>query len=186
MFGLFFSRKQKLKQGGMLESVLSCSTAVENEVPHLLGERAGILFASKKMCCSEAALVVLNEFFQGGLSGEQAVRIGSAFCGGMGNAGCICGALSGAEAGLGLVLGVGSRADFSQKKVRALAKELHDRFTAQSGSACCRALIEPFGKDQTGRRDNCRRLTELATAIAATLIMESWSAGRSILQTQAT
>lgn len=175
VFRSFFRKKQQQK--GVLDSG---SSAPINELPRLLGERAGQLFASKKMCCSEATLVVLNEAFQGGISEAQAQRIGSAFCGGMGNAGCVCGALAGAEAALGLILGADSRADFSQKKIRELSKELHDRFITQAGSACCRVLIEPFSNDRSGRRLNCRHLTEMATTVAAALIIESWPAGRDL------
>lgn len=149
------------------------AAADKKDLASLLGEQAGQIFQEKKMCCAEASFSVLNRHFNGGISDEQAVRIGSVFCGGIGNAGCVCGALAGAEAALGLLLGAGSAADLSQKEMRNLAKELHDQFTAKAGSACCRALIAPFKHDRSGRKQNCRYLTELATATAAGLILES-------------
>jgi hypothetical protein len=49
-------------------------------------------------------LLMLNNGFNGGLSSQQMKQLGAGFCGGMGEAGCACGALSGAIMGLGLLV----------------------------------------------------------------------------------
>ena len=77
---------------------------LKTEIIELARQRAENLFTNHRFCCSEALLLVLNHGFNGGLSSEQAAQLGSGFCGGMGEAGCTCGALSGAVMGLGLLI----------------------------------------------------------------------------------
>jgi hypothetical protein len=82
-------------------------THTKKSSPHediikLVHQRAENLYENHKLCCSESLLLVLNHGFNGGLSSEQAKQLGAGgFCGGMGEAGCTCGALSGAIMGLG-------------------------------------------------------------------------------------
>jgi C_GCAxxG_C_C family probable redox protein len=91
----------------------------------------------------------------------------------MGEAGCTCGALSGAIMGLGLLLGPHSREGLSKKKIRELAKAMHDRFQEKFSSTCCRVLIQPFDKDRKGRTKFCGNLTGSAAALAAELLLET-------------
>ena len=126
------------------------------DIIKLVSQRAENLYENHKLCCSESLLLVLNHGFNGGLSSEQAKQLGAGFCGGMGEAGCTCGALSGAIMGLGLLAGPHARSGLSKKQFRGLSKKMHDRFHEKFSSTCCRLLIEPYDKDKKGRHSSAQ------------------------------
>jgi C_GCAxxG_C_C family probable redox protein len=138
----------------------------------IVRQRAENLYGNRKLCCSESLLLVFNHGFNGGLSSEQAKQLGAGFCGGMGEAGCTCGALSGAIMGLGLLVGPHAKNGQSKKKFRKLSKKMHDRFHERFSSTCCRVLIEPYDKDKKGRSQFCSNLTGITAALAAELLLE--------------
>ena len=138
----------------------------------LVRQRAENLYENHKLCCSESLLLVLNHGFNGGLSSEQAKQLGAGFCGGMGEVGCTCGALSGAIMGLGLIVGPHTRSGPGKKKFRNLSKKMHDRFHEKFSSTCCRTLIKPYDKDKKGRSCFCSNLTSATAALAAELLLE--------------
>ena len=142
------------------------------EIIKLVSQRADNLYENHKLCCSESLLLVLNHGFNGGLSSEQAKQLGAGFCGGMGEAGCTCGALSGAIMGLGLLAGPHAKSGLSKKKFRDMSKKMHDRFHEKFSSTCCRTLIEPFDKDKKGRSQFCSSLTSTTATMAAELLLE--------------
>lgn len=143
------------------------------EVITLVQQRAENLFENRKLCCSEALLLVLNHGFNGGLSSEQAKQLGAGFCGGMGGAGCTCGALSGAIMGLGLLAGPHAGNGTTKKNFRLLAGKMHDRFHRRFSSTCCRVLIKKFEQDKKGRTKFCTDLTGTTAAIAVELLLEA-------------
>ena len=142
------------------------------DIIKLVSQRAENLYKNHKLCCSESLLLVLNHGFNGGLSSEQAKQLGAGFCGGMGEAGCICGALSGAIMGLGLLVGPHAPNGPSKKKFRNLSQKMHDRFHGKFSSTCCRTLIEPFDKNKKERSQFCSNLTSITAALAAELLLE--------------
>jgi C_GCAxxG_C_C family probable redox protein len=142
------------------------------DIIKLVGQRAENLYENHKLCCSESLLLVLNHGFEGGLTSGQAKQLGAGFCGGMGDAGCTCGALSGAIMGLGLLVGPHAKSGPSKKKFRALSKKMHDRFHKKFSSTCCRVLIEPYDKDKKGRSHFCSTLTATTAVLAAELLLE--------------
>ena len=144
-----------------------------DEIIDLVRQRAENLYENLKLCCSESLLLVLNHGFNGGLSSEQAKQLGAGFCGGMGEAGCTCGALSGAIMGFGLLTGPHAKGGLSKKALRQLARTMHDRFHARFSSACCRVLIQPFEKDKKGRSKFCANLTGITAAMATELLLET-------------
>jgi len=144
-----------------------------DEIVPLARKRAENLFTDLKLCCSEALLLVLNHGFNGGLSSEQAKQLGAGFCGGMGEAGCSCGALSGAIMGIGLLLGPHSKDGLRKKRFRQLAREMHDRFHEQFSSTCCRVLIKDFGRKSKSRTEFCAELTGITAEIAVQLLLEA-------------
>ncbi|MHC4104280.1 MAG: C-GCAxxG-C-C family protein, partial [Planctomycetota bacterium] len=129
------------------------------EIIELIRLRAENLYENHKLCCSGSLLLVLNHGFNGGLSSEQAKQLGAGFCGGMGGAGCTCGALSGAIMGLGLLVGPHAKSGLSKKKFTELSKKMHDRFHEKFSSTCCRVLIEAYDKDKKARSQFCSNLT---------------------------
>ena len=144
-----------------------------HEIVELVRCRAENLFENNRLCCSEALLLVLNQGFKGGLTSKQARQLGSGFCGGMGEAGSTCGALNGAIMGIGLLAGPHTRDGLSKKKLRQLARSMHDRFQQEFFSTSCRVLIDPFDRDSKDRKRFCASLTARTAAIAAELLLKA-------------
>jgi C_GCAxxG_C_C family probable redox protein len=142
-----------------------------HEIVELVRLRAENLFENNRLCCSEALLLVLNQGFNGGLTSKQAMQLGSGFCGGMGEAGSTCGALSGAIMGIGLLAGPHAGDGLCKKTLRQLARAMHDRFQQEFSSTCCRVLIKPFARDRKSRSTFCSGLTSTTAAIAAELLL---------------
>jgi len=138
----------------------------------LAGERAEYYFSARRLSCSEASLLVINKVFGGVLTDDQAVSLGSGFGGGIGDSGCVCGAISGAIMALGFFLGPDSEGAPSKKRLRKLVGEFHDRFREESGTVCCRDLLADFRKDRKSRSAFCRGLTGRCTADAVSVILQ--------------
>lgn len=82
--------------------------------------------------CSEAVLAVVRDHFQPDFP-QEIIQIASGFGGGSGS-GCICGAVSGATIGLGLVL------KNDKKQITRLTRELHTWFKEKYGVTCCKTI----------------------------------------------
>ena len=149
------------------EQPISVDKAVE-----LIATKTGNLFENHKLCCSESVLLALNEGFGGGLPPDAAVCLSSGFCGGMGDAGCTCGALSGAIMALGLFLGPGRKDGVGKKKLRELSRITHDEFKKQFSSTCCRVLTKKVRHDKKLRRRNCMLLTVGGAESVARQVLE--------------
>jgi C_GCAxxG_C_C family probable redox protein len=134
-------------------------------------KRAGNLYQTRQLLCTEAVLVTLNKVFNGGLSDAQAIAIAAPFGIGLGDGGCICGALSGAILASGLFVG-GDQPYRKRQVMRKSARELHDEFKAAYGSTCCRVLSRNIRHDQQAHFQQCARLTEGAAEMAARLILD--------------
>lgn len=150
----------------------------EFRIAEKAGRDARELYENGGMCCSEAVLWVLNREFEGGLSRELATALSKGFCGGIGDAGCVCGALSGAIMGLSLILCKDLRED-GDDRVRALSKELHDRFEVEHGAVCCRIL----SRDRDHESDSkgiCLDYVESAANICARILLNPDIAGLTV------
>ena len=88
---------------------------------------------------------------------EQAMRMTTGFGGGLGHAGCVCGALAASVMALGLMEGR-TAADQSREAAYALANEFHDRFRDKFGATCCRAL-NPHPFETREHLVNCVKIT---------------------------
>jgi C_GCAxxG_C_C family probable redox protein len=148
---------------------------VSEQIEEFLGRinaRAEELVRSGRMLCAEAVLTVLDRDLGGGLPEGLAVRLTSGLPEGLGGAGCMCGALSGGLVALGLFLTPEGPTGRDRKRVRAAARELHDRFKQAAGSTCCRVLTREVRHD--GRRlwGQCAGLTGLGAEMTARLILE--------------
>ena len=142
------------------------------EILDLVRGRAENFYHSRGLCCSQAVLLAINGGFRGHLSEELAIRIGAGFCGGIGEAGCVCGGLAGAVMALGLFLSPDAPHGLREKKFRKLSKKLHDSFQEQAGSLCCRVLIEDYQNDKKGQKKYCRGLTGFAAELVAGLLLD--------------
>jgi C_GCAxxG_C_C family probable redox protein len=134
-------------------------------------ERAENLFHTKKLLCSEAILVSLNHGLGGGLSDDQAVALASGFAIGLGESGCLCGAISGGIMALGLLLGK-DRTYARRKEIQDASAELHNRFKQRHQSTCCRVLTKPVKGDTSAHFKQCTGFTGDGAEITARLILE--------------
>lgn len=134
-------------------------------------ERAGNLYLTRQLLCTEAVVVTLNKGLDGGLSDAQAIAVSAPFCIALGESGCICGALSGAILGCGLILGKGS-SHLQRKSMRESAKQLHDRFKSIHGSTCCRVLSRRVKHDENVHFQQCAKLTAGAAEMAVRLVLD--------------
>ncbi|WP_272701016.1 C-GCAxxG-C-C family protein [Desulfovibrio sp. Fe33] len=135
------------------------------------GLAARQLYGNGPMCCSEAVLAVINREFDGGLSTDLVTALAKGFCGGIGDAGCLCGALSGAVMAQSLILGKDS-GNVSDDQVRKASKELHDRFLARYGSVCCRVLSRERDPNSDSK-GVCLDYVEAAAGMCVRLLLES-------------
>jgi hypothetical protein len=89
----------------LMDSDLHQQLGVEAEaLITAISSRAQNLYLTRQLLCTEAVVVALNHGLNGGLSEAQAVAMAAPFCAAMGESGCSCGALSGAEMACGLFL----------------------------------------------------------------------------------
>lgn len=87
--------------------------------------------------CSQSVLSTLAPDL--GLDEETALKISSAFGGGMVRHGEVCGAVTGALMTLGLKFGSATADD--EEAVRSASQELMHRFKDENGSLLCRELL---------------------------------------------
>jgi len=129
------------------------------------------LYRGGDFLCSEAIVYAFNEAL-GRPFPKEVVKLASAFPVGMGvlgTGGCSCGALSGGMMVLGMVYGR-SEPGSEAPDVLAKAKELHDWFAAEKGSACCRVLIRNFEFGSPEHIDQCVAFTgDVAERVASML-----------------
>ncbi|MDZ7640825.1 MAG: C-GCAxxG-C-C family protein [Desulfurivibrio sp.] len=139
-------------------------------IARLCGERAANLQQARDLCCAEALLTTLARAFGNEeLPESTAVRLGSGFCKGMGGAGCLCGALAGAQMFNGLLLGPFCQQGLAKKDFQPLARRLHDDFKERFGATCCRSLLKRR-KEKQGA--SCPELTAGAAELAAAQILD--------------
>jgi len=117
--------------------------------------RAGNKFRNG-LNCSESIVHTFNEMLNNPVSSE-ALKMATGFGGGLGQAGCMCGALTGSVMVLGLFKG-----RFKHEEAREpaynLAHDFHDRFLEEYGATCCRALnLHEFDSQEHLR--GCLKLT---------------------------
>lgn len=133
-----------------------------------LADRAQALFDSREMYCAEAVLCALSEGLGGGLDREQARALAMGFGQGLGEAGCVCGALGGAVIGASWFL---SR-QLTPGQVRGASNRLHARFKAAHGSSCCRVLVRKVKDQPREHFRQCSGLTRHGALLAAREILE--------------
>jgi len=116
--------------------------------------------------CSEA---IIRAAYEAGLINkdtdiETINQISSAFSGGIGHSGCVCGALSGAEIVLGLLKG---RRDISENptNIKSMAKTVVEKFKNKHKATCCRVLSSGYDFASVERKFNCARIVQQTAQI---------------------
>lgn len=120
-------------------------------------DRAEELYRSGQYLCSEAVLVVANEYL-GHPMPDAMVRLASGFPVGIGMSGCVCGAIAGGVMALGLKLGRSTPRE-ETPGLFAASNELHDRFKTRRRSSCCRILISKVEFGSPEHIDQCVAIT---------------------------
>jgi C_GCAxxG_C_C family probable redox protein len=140
---------------------------MDSSIAKAAGERAEALFQSREMYCAEAIMTAVCEALPGGLDPDSAGGLAAGFGEGLGGAGCVCGALAGAALAVSWHL----RA-LPARAAREASRELHGRFTAENGSACCRVLTRPVKAIPAMRFAKCAGLTRFGAEEAVRIILE--------------
>ena len=133
-------------------------------------KRAGNLYQTRQLLCTEAVVVTFNKAFNGGLSDAQAFAVAAPFSIALGDSGCVCSASSGAVLVCGLFLGNDQPYHHRQGMCKS-ARQLHDAFKAANGATCCRVLSRGVRHDRQAHFQHCAHLTAGAAEMAARLIL---------------
>lgn len=114
--------------------------------------------------CGESVILALYEAFEPDLP-PQVVSVGAGMGAGVGGSGCICGALNGGVAFIGLMVGTKERA-------KPLAAELHDAFREGTArhATCCRVLTRGMEWTSPERISQCQDHCVLAAAATARIL----------------
>jgi C_GCAxxG_C_C family probable redox protein len=96
------------------------------------------LFREDHNCCQAVLASMAPDI---GLDGGVAVRLGTAFGGGMGRMGGVCGAVTGAFMALGMRYGDPEELPESKEHVYGLVRSFVEEFRGSHGSILCRELL---------------------------------------------
>ncbi|NCC69310.1 MAG: hypothetical protein EOM14_14155 [Clostridia bacterium] len=106
--------------------------------------------------CAEAVFLAFREYLAPEMAPET-VKLVTGFGNGVGQAGCMCGALTGSIVALNMLKGRTSK-EGDRNEIYLYAKEFHDRFKKTFGSTCCRVLNKhPF--DSKEHLTTCLKIT---------------------------
>lgn len=119
--------------------------------------------------CAEAVLRAFNTSLGLGLT-DDALRMSSGFGGGLGHAGCLCGALAASVMVLGVLKGRSSKEE-SREAVYSLSEGFHGRFCDQFGATCCRAL-NPHPYETREHLRQCLKITGETARLLTSFIEE--------------
>jgi C_GCAxxG_C_C family probable redox protein len=142
--------------------------------------RSRELFASTiGYYCAESVLLAVAE--SQGTQSEIIPRIATGFCSGMAHTCGLCGAVSGAIMGIGLLNGVRTPGDNRTANYAAVQKLLA-QFEAEFGSTNCRELTgcdlgTPEGQAQfraSKQGERCADYVEEATRLALSVVEKGW------------
>ena len=134
--------------------------------------------------CAESVLLAIAE--SQGMQSDLIPRIATGFCSGVSRTGGMCGAVSGAIMGIGLVAGRNSPAE-SIEISYGLTQALISRFEDQYGSVICRQLIGCDLATEAGQKyfmenhlmERCLQCAADATGMAVSLITQLPDSGTS-------
>lgn len=124
--------------------------------------------------CAESIFLAFRDWMELDVPRET-VRALTGLGGGLGHAGCMCGALTGSAIVLGLLKGRTSSEE-SRDRAYALTREFHDRFESGFGGTCCRSL-NPHPFDSKDHLRHCIKITGNTGKLLAEFISEKGLAG---------
>lgn len=93
--------------------------------------------------CTEAIFMTFREIIDPDLD-PKLVKLFTGFGSGLGEAGCLCGALTGSIAAINLIVGRTSLEE-DRDPAYKITHEFHDKFEEKFGATCCRILnVNPY------------------------------------------
>ena len=104
-----------------------------------LGEKAVKHFRDDGYNCSQSVLLTMFEHWN--CKDELVPKVATAFGGGMGRCGSVCGAVTGGLMAIGIMYGTNEPSAEKRSKAYDLARTFYRRFEKQNGSVICRELI---------------------------------------------
>ena len=119
--------------------------------------------------CAEAVFLTFRELLAPQIE-PQTVRLFTAFGSGIGESGCVCGALVGAVAAINILVGRDS-AEQSHEQAFSLAKQFTKSFTGQYYVTCCRA-INPHPFDSPEFYDHVREMSANVSSMLMDFLIE--------------
>ena len=99
--------------------------------------------------CAQSVLLAMQEYY-GTPKNKLIPKIATAFGGGIGRRGSLCGALTGAIMSIGLKHGTDKTILIEKEKAYKIALKFYDQFAKECGSPFCKELI---GYDLTDPKD---------------------------------
>jgi len=106
--------------------------------------------------CAEAVFLTYRELLAPEMDPSM-VRLMTGFGGGVGESGCMCGALTGSIAALNMIKGRTTN-QVSRDEAYQLAKEFSEKFKEKYKVTCCRAL-NPHPFETREHLTNCLKIT---------------------------
>jgi C_GCAxxG_C_C family probable redox protein len=104
-----------------------------------LGEKAIRHFRDDGYNCSQSVLLTMAEHWK--CKNELIPRVATAFGGGMGRCGSVCGALTGGLMAIGVKYGTNEPSAEKRSRAYELAETFYRQFEKQNRSVMCRELI---------------------------------------------
>ena len=125
---------------------------------------AGEYFNNGYSCSESMIKWAIDE----GLVSEDILPLATPFSGGMG-AGCLCGAVAGAQMIIGVQFGRENKSG-NDVIARAKAKELMQRFMEVHKATCCRVLTRGMEMGSPERKAHCTNMVEYCQKLVEELI----------------
>jgi cysteine synthase A len=119
--------------------------------------------------CSEAIQRAFNEVYDLGFN-DADYKVATGFAAGLGESGCLCGAIGGAIIVLSRLTGR-SRNFESERLNLTLVNQLHKLFKAKHKASCCRILTHEYTWGSAEMKINCEQYV-ITAALIAELLME--------------
>ena len=116
--------------------------AVELKVARSVYAEKAVSYFKKEFNCAQSVLLTMQEFWK--IKNPWEPKIASAFGGGIGGCGSVCGALTGGIIAIGLKFGSNEPSKErgeAYMRARTHAREFYTRFKKECGSQFCRDLI---------------------------------------------
>ena len=139
--------------------------------PIHIGDYAESLYREGGFTCGEAVISGLREKIGIDVP-QEIIGMASGFAGGIGQSGCVCGAISGGAMAIGLLYGR-SKPGEDASKAQRLTRELHDGMRLEMGKnvVCCRVLTRGMDRSKGEHKPQCGRFVNMSARQTAELIL---------------